>query len=200
MTFKKRPNVRRILKPPTVQTLGRIAEHYLARFSASEASVRRVLHNRLHRIAMSNLDFAADQTAQTQLKSAVETIIERYVKSGVLNDALYAETKRQNLRRAGRSKLVVVQKLAAKGIHKDLIAQTLAHEQDDAEHDDDHEKMAAQKFARRKKFGPYATKSIDANQQKKQVASMARAGFRFQLIKQVLEATLDDIETDGNMD
>jgi len=178
-------------KNPTPDSLTRAAEYYLARFAASESSLRRVLNTRLRRVAMSNPDFAANRELQAHLKSAIETIIENYKHSGIINDGAYAEMKRSSLRRAGRSRSAIKQKLQAKGLAAGVIDQALAEESDE----ENAELTAALIFAKRKKIGRYATVSVAADQQKKQIAAMARAGFKFGIIKRIINVT-DDLPPD----
>ncbi|MFY9288649.1 MAG: regulatory protein RecX [Alphaproteobacteria bacterium] len=174
---------RRPLKLPTPERLANIALHYLGRYAASEASLRRVLRNRLRRATMRDPAFAADTERQKQLHNAIETIIEKHRKLGILNDASYAAMKHDSLRRQGRSSRAIHQKLLIKGIDKRLIEETLKpYEEDHSER----ELGAAHKLAKRKKLGPYAVGAIDNAKHTKHIAIMARAGFTFDTIKKVL--------------
>jgi regulatory protein len=176
----------RPLRLPTPDYLARVAEYYLARFAATEASVRRVLQNRIRRATVSNPELSADTALHEQLKSAIETIIKKYQTSGVINDAAYADMKRAGLRRAGRSRNAITQKLQAKGVKQSLILEAFTNESEAEDQTGDTEMAAALKLAKRKKFGRFAIKPMDVAQLQKQIASMARAGFRYEVIKQVL--------------
>ena len=94
---------RKPVKIPTVQGLEGTALFYLGRYAASEASLRRVLMNRLQKAARALPQFAADEALNESLRTAIEIIIAKHKKSGALNDAAFAEMKTRSLRRAGRS-------------------------------------------------------------------------------------------------
>lgn len=172
---------------PTPQSLANIALHYLARYAASEASLRRMLENRLRRAGMSHPDFAADHAHQAELRTAIEQLIFQHRKTGALNDAAFAEMKVGSLRRAGRSRRVIAQKLAVKGIEKNVIAKALEPEDGKVAADD--ELQAAMRLAQRRRLGRFRTTSTATphpDQHRKDIATMARAGFSFDIIKQVL--------------
>jgi regulatory protein len=187
--------VRRPVKIPSAQRLNNIALHYLSRFAASEGSLRRVLQNRIRKAAMRDAAFAADHAKQAQLRIDIETIIEKHRKTGVLNDAAYAETKTHSLRRSGKSRRVIEQKLQIKGIDKELIAKTLAAK--DKESDPETTELkAAHILARRKKLGPYRKVAADATRYQKDIAAIARAGFALSVVRKVLDLKKEDMDGD----
>jgi regulatory protein len=178
-------------KPLTPDRMANIAVYYLQRFAASEESLRRVLQNRMRRAALRDPVFAADFDKQKKLHLVIETIIEKHVKSGALNDKAYAEVKTLSLRRAGRSRRAIQQKLGQKGVKRDLITRAL----DEYDGDNDPEEIelkAAQSLARRRRFGPYRKTETDEDRHRKDVASMARAGFSFAIIKKVLGGEVEE--------
>jgi regulatory protein len=186
--MKKRP--RKILTP---KYLANVALHYLGRYAASEASLRKVLLNRIRRSAMDNAEFAADHEMQGALRSAIETIIESHKKSGALNDVVFAETKVRSLRRQGRSKNMIKQKLATKGINGKLVDAALVTHADGAE-PEEVEFKAALSLARKRKLGPFRQKPADADTKRKDFATLARAGFSSAIARQVLQADFDEVE------
>lgn len=181
---------------PTPQSLANIALHYLARYAASEAGLRRVLDNRIRRAALSHPDFAADHSRQQALRQEIETIIAKHRASGVLNDAAFAEMKVGSLRRAGRSRTMITQKLKQKGLSDAVIDQALQPEDDqDA---NAVELRAALRLAKRRRLGPFRATPADSDQQRKDIAALARAGFTFDIIKQVLGQEVElDQDPDG---
>jgi len=180
--MKKKP-----LKIPTPQSLANIALYYLGRYAASEASLRRVLTNRLRRVTMQNPEFASDVERQRALRSAIETIIETHTRTGVLNDAAFAETKVNSLRRQGRSRRVIEQKLKIKGIASETVATALMQHADGAELQDV-ELKAAMALARRRKLGPFRKSPADPDRSRKEFAALARAGFSSDIARRVLKA------------
>jgi regulatory protein len=166
---------------PTVESLGRAALRHLARYAASEAALRRVLENRIRRAAMRNAGFAADKEAQARLRECIPDIIAKHTKSGALNDVAFAETKLVSLRRAGRSKRAIQQKLAYVGVKKDIIQNVF-------ENDDEGEEIkAAASLARRRRLGVYRKGGVDPERRQKDVASLARAGFSLDIARKVLD-------------
>ena len=131
-----------VRKIPTPQSLTHVALHYLGRYAASEASLRRVLMNRLRRATMQHLEFTPEDERYQNLLSAIETIIASHQKTGAINDASFAETKINSLRRQGRSKRVIQMKLGAKGIKPEIITAALA-QQTEEETPDEAERKAA---------------------------------------------------------
>ncbi len=188
------PYPRRKLKKPTPERLANVALHYLSRYAASEASLRRVLENRVRRAAMRDEAFAADKQAQAALAEAIENIVEKHKRAGSLNDKAYAETKVASLRRAGRSARRIAQQLAQKGVKADLIKAALAPE--DGTDSQEVELKAARALARRRGLGPYRKGGASADRAviAKEVAALARAGFSFDTIKDVLGAGPEDVE------
>jgi len=184
-------------KIPTPQNLANVALHYLGRYAASEASLRRVLTNRIRRAAMQHPDFAADADRQKSLRSAIETIIETHKRTGVLNDAAFAAIKINSLRRQGRSRRIIEQKLGVKGIAGTVIQAALVAHDDGAEPQDVEFKAAAA-FARRRKLGSFRKVPVDDDRRRKEFATMARAGFAVDIIRKVLNT--QDLEIDMDFD
>jgi regulatory protein len=109
----------------------------------------------------------------------IEEVLETARRLMLVDDVRYTENKVATLRRKGASSRMIAAKLAAKGVSKLLVQETLkAHELDD--------EMAAFAFAKRKKLGPWrpAGKEGDVT---KELASMARAGFSYELAQKVLK-------------
>ena len=163
-------------KIPTPQNLANVALHYLGRYTASEASLRLVLTNRIRRAAMQHPDFAADADRQKSLRSAIETIIETHKRTGVLNDAAFAATKINSLRRQGRSRRIIEQKLAVKGIRGEVIKAALAAHDDGVE-PQDVEFKAAVAFARRRKLGSFRKVPVDDDPAPERIRDNGARGF-----------------------
>jgi len=185
---------RRKPKKPTPERLANSALYYLGRYAASEASLRRVLENRVRRAIMADPVLAADEEARAALAAAIDKIIETHKRTGVLNDAAYAEMKVSSMRRAGRSAKRITQSLTQKGIKGELIEAALVPEEgEDAQ---DIELKAARSYAKRRGIGPFRKggPSEDRAIKAKEIASMARAGFSFDTAKQILGAGPEDVE------
>ena len=190
----KKNSYKRSVKIPTPQNLTNVALYYLSRFSASENSLRRVLQNRIRRAAMRNAEFSVDTKKQDQLRAVIETIIEQHRKSGALNDAVYAETKVASMRRMGRSRRTIQQKLVTKGVARSIVEKALKQDNDE-EVGEAAEMKAAMIFAKRRKIGCFRTGNADIERKQKEFAMMARAGFAYDIAKKIVGG---EIDTDGD--
>ncbi len=180
---------------PTAESLARAALDYLGRFAASEEGLRRVLRNRLRRVALRDDTFAADDVKQKSLQQEIENIIVRFKKSGALNDGAFAEMKAGNLRRAGRSRRYIQQKLAQSGVRQGAVAEaleTVDADQSSDEVQDNAELQAAMTLARRRRLGKYRATKPDAEQGRKDLGTLARAGFSLDVARRALGASTED--------
>lgn len=162
----------------TAQYLDRAALAYLQRFASSAENLRRVLLRRVERSARAHGDDPAVGAGQ------VQELIERYSRSGLLDDQTYAAAKAESLRRRGDSRRTIRAKLAAKGVDRELAA-TALHEAD--EDSPNAELAAAVALARRRGLGPYRKKDRAAVRDK-DLAALARAGFSYDLARRVVDA------------
>lgn len=186
----------RLSKLPTPERLANAALHYLARYAASEASLRRVLDNKIRRAAMRDEAFAADHDKQKKLRDSIDKIVEAHKRTGAINDAAFAETKVRSLRRVGRSARRIEQSLTQKGVKKADIQNALSPEEGEDAHEA--ELRAAMALARRRAVGPYRKKPRSNDPQEamkekaKEVATLARAGFSFDIIKKVFNESIEE--------
>jgi regulatory protein len=174
-------------KPYDLTRLERVALHYLERYSASEAGVRRVLERR---VARAETQGAAHDTAQVQ--EWIETILNRCRGLGYVDDVRYSQQQYSALRRAGRSASWIRQKLLAKGLNRDIIDTLFADTPPDDDGQDP-ELTAARRMAQRKHLGPWAKEGrhhADPQeirvQKQKDLASLLRAGFRLDVARRAL--------------
>ena len=110
---------------PTAESLANAALFYLSRYAASEASLRRVLINKIRRAAMVHPDFSRDAAHQTLLRTDMEMIIEKHRRTGVLNDAAFAISNVTSMRRKGRSRSFIRNSLGQKGIKSQIVGDAL---------------------------------------------------------------------------
>ena len=104
-----------------------------------------------------------------------------------------------SLRRKGKSKQLIQQTLRAKGLDTDLICATLqAFDQDfvlpERDGDMSADYKAALIHARKKRLGPYSTKPLTEDIYKRSLGSLARAGFSYDIAKQVMDLDPDAID------
>jgi regulatory protein len=149
--------------------------HYLQRYATSVANFRQVMTRKVLRSAK------VHGTDVQEGKKLIESLIERYVRSGLLNDKTFSEVKVKTLRQRGTSKRQISQKLMAKGLGKESITSALTEVDDE-----DSELKAAIRFAERRRLGPHRKTKMTPEQRQKDLAAMMRAGFSFDLAKRVI--------------
>jgi regulatory protein len=167
-------------KPPRKVTeayLERAALAYLERFAASVESLRRVLLRKVERSAR------AHDTDRAEGAAWIEALIERYRRSGLLDDKVYAEARTASLRRQGRSARAIADRLAQKGIGRETIDDALAPTRTPAD-----ELAAAAKLARRRRIGPFRAEAERRDQRERDLATLGRAGFSFDIARKVILA------------
>ena len=171
-------------KPPSRMTetsLANAALFYLSRYASSSGNLRRVLMRKVARSAAYHGDDPAP------LRAMVEALVARHTQSGAVNDILYAESQTRTLRRRGGSARAIVQKLNAKGVPAEIIAETasaLTAEGGDLE--------AAYRLARRRRLGPFRTGNR-AEHRQRDMAALGRAGFGYQVAAAIVDA--EDVES-----
>ena len=175
----KPPQTRRLPRKVTASYLENAALYYLERFSSSSGNLRRVLMRKVAR------SVRAHGTDPAEGAGLVEAIITRYLQSGLLDDAAYAAQKAASLRRRGTSRYGIRGKLAVKGVDAALIGTTLERLDDEQGAGD---LSAACALIRRRRLGPYRPKEAQAAHQRKDLATLARAGFSLDVARRVLAA------------
>lgn len=145
--------------------LERWALAYLGRFASSAANLRRILLRRVRRRSS-----GGSETAR-QAVPLIDALVERYCRSGLLDDAAYAAQRVRSLNRRGEPLTKIRARLAAKGVETSVAADALAAFRDDA---GDPDLAAACAYARRRRLGPYRLGSADPA---RDLAAFARAGF-----------------------
>jgi regulatory protein len=156
---------------------------YLARFASSEEALRRVLLRRARR-------HCRDDTASLgRISLDIEGLLSRYRDRGLLDDAVYAESRARSLWRRGASLPAIAHALRAKGIERALVQGSLERLRTE---NADPDLAAACAFARRRRLGPFRRAAADPVRERR---SFARAGFDRRTTEAVL-ACRDPAEVD----
>jgi regulatory protein len=172
MATRKKP---RKLKPGALQEA---ALHYLGRYAASTARVRQVMTRRIRNSAKAH-DFDP-----TPFLAELETVIATLIRTGLLNDAGFAEAKARSLNRRGGSKRLIAAKLAASGVRQPEAVHAIARLDEEVP---DAEFAAAVSYAKRRRLGIFRNEPDDSQERRrKDLAAMARAGFAFALAHRAL--------------
>lgn len=159
----------RPVSPPDEVSLREAALSYLARYSATEAGLRRVLDRRVDRWARS-LEGDEKPPTVAAARDAVRAVVARLVAAGVVDNAAFAEARARSLTRAGRSRRAVAAHLAAKGV--DAATARAALPGDEAM-----ELAAAVALTARRRIGAFRPVPGDDDARRRELGMMARAGF-----------------------
>lgn len=165
------------------EALERAALGYLERYASSAAHLRRLL---MAKVARSARWHATDPQAGAR---TVDDIVARFLRSGLLDDAAYAEARARSLHRAGASARAVRAKLRAKGVDEETIARALTALADEAAQP---ELAAALAYARRRRLGPYRPNAERARHRERDLAALGRQGFAYELARRVVDAADPD--------
>ena len=168
------------------KSLEAAALHYLERFASSAENLRRVLMRRVVRSARVH-DIDPDEASRW-----IDAIIDRFSRSGLLDDTRYAENLAHSLSRRGVAMRGIRARLQQKGVETEAIDRALAGL---AEESADADLTAALALARRRRLGPHRDPARRAEFRDKDLAALARAGFSYSLARRVIEAETPDLLT-----
>ena len=174
---------------PTEAALHEAAVAYLARYSATRATLARVLNRRIDRWARAtDSSEAAAQAAVA--KRAVPDVVARLAAAGAVDDASFAQARSRSLTRAGHSRRATAAHLAARGVPAEIVSAALPD-------DSGAELAAAVAFTRRRRIGPFrspAEGTDDAAQDRRhrELGALARAGFSHAIAQQALGMPLEE--------
>ncbi len=159
------------------------AVDYLARYATSQHRLREVLD----RFAMRKLD----KHDPDKIAAAINATVTRCQTLGYLDDDAFAQSQARSHRQQGRSKLGIRQRLRQHRLNDTIIDAALdAADQRSA----NGELLAACRFARRRRLGPFDCRQYDdaknrqafMQRQQRQLGSLARAGFTMAISRTVI--------------
>lgn len=183
---------------PEAGSLRNAAMAHLARYSATEVGLVRVLDRRIQRWASRATTFGEEPDRVAELaasaRSDARTVAQSLVASGVVDDAAYAQARARSLTRSGRSRRVIGAHLAQRGIDSDLAAASLP---DDA----DTELAAALTQARRRRIGPFGDQDLPSDDplaecrvRNRALGALARAGFSRDVAERALSMEREEAD------
>lgn len=181
---KRKPAERRTVRKISAQSLHNIALYYLQRYASSAENLRRMLMRRVLKSAKEHDSDPADG------ERMVTELIARFRSTGLLDDQRYAETQAISLRRRGTSKRMIAQGLRQKGLSNEDIAAALAQLYVDQGNDtdgEDSEFITACRLAQRRRLGPFRLAEKRAENQQRDLAALARAGFAYDVAQRVIK-------------
>ncbi len=164
--------------------------YYLQRYASSSGNFRQVMIRKIKR----SCAYHKDQEIEECIKHLDETVNE-FQELGLLNDDAYGFAMVTSLRRRGFSKAQIIRKLRMKSMSPEQINEYL--ERFDNENNLDTretEILTAIKFAQKKRLGPFRKSSAAEDENQKELAKFARAGFSYDLSKEIMEMDKQEAE------
>jgi len=147
------------------------AIYYLSKYSSSKKNLEFILKKKIRRLS-------EEKKIRFQLYNEIHFIIEKLEKLNLINDQVFVESKIQSLQHQVKSKNYIKQYLLQKGIDKQLIEDQISFFY---ENNKNLEKENALKFAKKRNL-------LDSDQDyQKKLSKMARAGFSYDIAKEVLK-------------
>jgi len=164
----------------TRQHLEQAALSYLNRFDCTASKLTR-------KLAL----FAKKAGEHADAAQWITELIDRYQKSGVLDDSRFARNLSSQLAARGKSARVISQKLSARGVPGEVTHDLLMTRKQE---DPGAELEAARAYVRKRRLGPHRTPEKRDEYRQKDLASLARQGFSFDVARQALgsQAATDD--------
>ena len=162
-SYLKAKPLKNSVKTLDQESLQRLNIRYVERYATSRKTLADYLHRKIR-----EREWRGDGAP------AVEQLIERFVDQGYIDDALYAQNKASALIRRGYGARRVSHALYQAGISE-------ADGREAFQISEANKWVAADKFARKRKIGPYAESRQDADKCRKQLQAFLRAGHDFDL-------------------
>ncbi len=179
-------------RPPLDQAkLDELALSYVGRFATTRAKLASFLQRKLRERGWAGA--GEDGVGRTN----VAALVERFDRSGLVDDGAYAMAKAETLTRRGYGKRRLAVALRSAGVNDEAGAPALDHAEREAA-------SAALRFAERRRFGPYAAfVPSDARDRSKlrdkQLAAMMRAGHGLTLALTILRLEPGAIPDPGEL-
>ena len=146
------------------------AIEYLSKYSSSKKNLDRIIKSKIRRLSK-------DKKIRFELYKEIPYVFDKLEKNNLLSDNNYSFTKIQSLANQGKSKNFIKNYLYSKGVDKKIIISELVNYEDS---NYQWEKKSAMIFAKKKKL------LISDENYETKLAKMARAGFSYDLCKQIL--------------
>lgn len=182
--------VRRDKKPKIITPtyLHNAGLYYLQRFAASTTQFRKIMARKID-----NSCRVHPEQDRAACLSMLDNLIETFSRSGLLNDEVYATGTIRTLRQRGLSAQAIMAKMNSKGIVGSMTRRIL--NEIDANTRGNPQLVAALKHARRRRIGPFAAEKsepVDNQNRQRELASLARGGFDFEIARQALDMDRDE--------
>ena len=145
--------------------------YYLSKYSSSKKNLEYILKKKIRRIS-------DEKKIRFHLYKEIKIIIDKLEQLKLINDTIYAESKINALLNQVKSKNYIRQYLIRKGVSSEIADEQIALSY---EKNQNLEKENALKFAKKRNL------INDKKDYEKKLAKMARAGFSYEISKEILK-------------
>jgi regulatory protein len=164
-----RSRSKRAVPPLNPEQLHELALRYVGKYATTRSKLGGYLQRKIRERGWSGPE-----------EPAVDALVQRMAKSGLVDDATYALSKARSLSERGYGIGRVGQALRASGVDEEDGAEARELAEDRAAD-------AAIRFARRRRIGPFASERADPRTREKSLAAMVRAGHGFDLARRLVD-------------
>ena len=147
------------------------AIYYLSKYSSSKKNLEYILKKKIRKLS-------DEKKIRFELYKEIQTIIQKLENLNLINDQLFTESKIQSLLYQAKSKNYIKQYLLRKGVSNNLIEEQISLFY---ESNKNIERENALKFAKKRNL------LSDNQNYEKKLAKMARAGFSYEIAKDILK-------------
>ena len=165
-------------KPVDRAYLQRAALYYLERYASSIENLRRVLVQKAQR------RLGPDSRPDAELLATIDEVVASATRMDLVDDSRFAQARVATLMRRGTSRRSIKARLVAKGVDGETIDQAI-------EKADPDDMAAARRHAKRRRLGPWRTRP-DPALRDRDLASLARAGFSFDIARSVIDGGCEE--------
>ena len=153
------------------EKLLKYAIYYLSKYSSSKKNLQYILKKKIRRIS-------DEKKIRFHLYKEIKIIIDKLEQLNLINDTIYAESKIHTLLNQVKSKNYIKQYLIRKGVRSEVADEQISLFY---EKNQNLEKENALKFAKKRNL------INDKKDYEKKLAKMARAGFSYEISKEILK-------------
>ena len=167
-----------MVKQITEKRLENITLYYLQRYESCSSKLKDILYRRVLKAKLAGIEIPP------QVDTWILNVISKMQNLGYINDKRYIENTVRRLQNNGKSMNYILNKLKQDGLSSDLIERFLDENNINTVLSD---LKSARKLVYKKKLGRFRDKELQKQMYQKDLAVLARAGFSYEIAKQVLE-------------
>lgn len=187
----KKPRKKKGFKPPkkiSARYLYNSGLAYLQRFPASSFHFKSVMMRKIQKSCHHHEDQDMEECI-----TLLDELVVKFQNLSLLDDDAYLKGMITSLRRRGLSSMQIGFRLQQKGYARnDISVELKKHDLDEYDTEDKGDIYSALIFARKKRLGPYDIENKKFPE--KALATMARAGYSYDIAKKTIEMSRDELE------